>query len=86
MLNQIELPLSKEFLNNTKKLSKDFKWKIFVFNEFITIVGAIILILYTPNTFVYGYTWIDVLSMIITLAITTFMVVYSGIYNLFLFD
>ncbi|MBC5995382.1 hypothetical protein H8923_01300 [Romboutsia hominis] len=57
-----------------------------MFNEFITIVGAIILILYTLNTFVYGYTWIDVLSMIITLAITTFMVVYSGIYNLFLFD
>lgn len=76
---------SKEVLNNAKKLSKGFKWKIFVFNAFTTILGTIILILCTPNTFVYGYTWIDVLSMLITLAMTTFTVVYSGIFNISLF-
>ena len=76
---------SKEILNKTKSLSKGFKWKIFTFNLLITIIGSIILFVCTPNTFVSGSTFIDVLSMLITLILTSFMTVYSGLFNIYLY-
>lgn len=76
---------SKEILNKTKELSKGFKWKIFIFNACITLIGAIIMFVCSPSSFVQGYIWIDILDMLITFILITFITVYSGIFNIHLY-
>ena len=77
---------SKEILEKTRELSKGFKWKIFIFNLFISIIMGIIMILCSPGTFVDGYIWVNILDTLVTFAITTFMVVYSGLFDIYLYN
>jgi uncharacterized membrane protein len=76
---------SKEILNKTKELSKGFKWKMLMFNLLISIISVVMIFICSPNLFVYGYIWIDVLTMLIRFALTTFIVVYSGLFNIYLY-
>lgn len=77
---------SKEILKKTKELSKGFKWKIFIFNLFITVISAVTISLCSPNLLVNGYIFIDILSMLITFVLTTITVVYTGLFNVYLFE
>lgn len=76
---------SKEILKKTRELSKGFKWKIFIFSLFITIISAVIIVLCSPNLLVNGYILIDILSMLITFVLTTVTTVYTGLFNVYLF-
>ncbi len=76
---------SKEILKKTQELSKGFRWKIFIFNTFITIIGLIITFVCSLSIFVQGYVGIAILDMMIKFVLTTFTVVYSGIFNIHLY-
>ncbi|WP_343101991.1 DUF975 family protein [Romboutsia sp. MSSM.1001216sp_RTP31141st1_G3_RTP31141_220114] len=76
---------SKEILEKTRKLSKGFKWKIFIYNVAIGILGVIAILLCSPNMYVNGYIWIDVISMLLSFVILTLMTVYTGIFNINLY-
>lgn len=77
---------SKEILNKSKALSKGFKWKIFVYSVFLSIISGITILLCSPNSFVKGYILIDVLSMLITFVITIFTVVYVSVFDIYLYN
>ena len=76
---------SKEILNKTKELSKGFKWKILIFNLLISIISCVMIFVCSPSLLIYGYIWIDILDMLITFVLTTFTVVYSGLFNIYLY-
>lgn len=76
---------SKEILNKTKEMSKGIKWKMFIFNILISLIGLVIILLTSPNIFVSGYIWLDILTSILTFIVSTIMVVYTGLFSMNLF-
>lgn len=77
---------SKEILEKTRKLSKGFKWKIFIYNVTIGILGIIAILLCSPNMYVSVYILIDAISMLLLFVISTIMTVYTGIFNINLYE
>lgn len=77
---------SKEILQKTRELSKGFKWKMFIYSSFITIVSSILLSVCLPNVFISGNTFIDILSILIKFALTTFIAVYTVLFNIYLYQ
>lgn len=76
----------KEILKNTKELSKGFKWKMFVSNLLIGTIAVVAVLLCSLSVFAPGYILIDFAEMILTLALSTFATVFSGLYNIHLFN
>nr|WP_286184253.1 DUF975 family protein [Clostridium sp. CCUG 7971] len=76
----------KEVLKNTKELSKGFKWKMFVSNLLIGTIAVVAVLLCSLSVFAPGYILIDFAEMILTLALSTFATVFSGLYNIHLFN
>lgn len=76
----------KEVLKNTKELSKGFKWKMFVSNLLIGTIAVVVILLCSLSVFAPGYILIDFAEMILKLALSTFATVFSGLYNIHLFN
>lgn len=76
---------SKEVLIKSRAVSKGYKWKLFLFNILILIISCVFELLAAPNLLIEGYILLDIISMIITFILTTFMVVYSSIFTVNLF-
>ncbi|WP_052356874.1 DUF975 family protein [[Clostridium] dakarense] len=76
----------KEVLKNAKELSKGFKWKMFVSNLLIGTIAVVVILLCSLSVFAPGYILIDFAEMILTLALSTFATVFSGLYNIHLFN
>ncbi|MGL5329453.1 MAG: DUF975 family protein [Peptostreptococcaceae bacterium] len=76
---------SKEIMAKSREFSKGFKWKIFLYETILTIISGIILFICVPSSFVNNSSLIYILSMAISLGLTTFISVYSGIFNIHLF-
>ena len=77
---------SKEILSKTREMSRGIKWKTFIFNLLLSIIGGILMLLSEPNTFAPGYITLDIISSIISFISTTLFTVFSALFSMKLFS
>lgn len=76
---------SKEILSETRLLSKGFKWKMLWYNLAMLIIGSVLILLCSPDVYITGSVLINIIGMLVTFVIVTFISVYSGIFNMNLY-
>lgn len=77
---------SKEILSKTREMSRGIKWKTFIFNLLLSIIGGILMLLSEPNTFDPGYITLDIISSIISFMTSTLFIVFSTLFSMKLFS